>query len=153
MLWLLRRMRASGSLVLVWVSLLRGRPIQLAWALRPPPPTLVVRAVLGSEALLGRPRLDQRPVAREALLRQQPLPIGQSQHLDEYALHHLVLQQSVALLGEGRVIPRRVVDGQAHEPAQQQVVAQLLPHLLLAADRIEHLQQQRPDQSLRRNRV
>jgi hypothetical protein len=31
-------MRASGSVVLTWVSSLRGLPFQSAWALRPPPP-------------------------------------------------------------------------------------------------------------------
>ncbi len=51
------------------------------------------------------------------------------------------------------MIPDRIVDGKAHEPAKQQVVAQLLAQLPLAADRVEHLQQQRPDQLLRRDRV
>jgi len=37
-LWLFRYSRASGSVVLAWVSLLRGRPFQSAWALRLPPP-------------------------------------------------------------------------------------------------------------------
>ena len=44
------------------------------------------------------------------------------------------------------MIPHRVVDGQGHEPVEQQVVVQLLAQLRLAADRVEHSQEQRPDQ-------
>ena len=114
---------------------------------------LVVRPVLGSKALLARPRLDQRPVHREVFLRQQTLLVCQTQNLGEEPFHDLVLQQPVAVLGEGRVIPNGIVDGQAHEPAEQQVVAQLFAQLPLAANRVENLQQQGPDQLLRRDRV
>ena len=48
--------------------------------------------------------------------------------------------------------PDRVVHAEPHEPAKQQVVIQLLHQLPLAADRVQGLQQQGPQQLLRRNR-
>ncbi len=87
---------ARVGVVAAWPALPVGLGIAPT-AARP----LVVRPILGPEALLARPRLDQRAIDREMLLRQQTLPIGQSQHLGEETFHHLVLQQPVAILGEG----------------------------------------------------
>jgi hypothetical protein len=44
-----------------------------------------------------------------------------------------------------------VLDGQADEPAEQQVVLDLLDELPLAAHAVEHLQQHRAHELLRRD--
>ena len=62
------------------------------------------------------------------------------------------LQQSVPILGEHRRGPDRLVHLQAHEPAEQQVVVELLHQQPFAANRVEDLQQLRPEQPLRRDR-
>src|SRR5208283_5301806 len=49
-------------------------------------------------------------------------------------------------------VPHRLVQVQPHEPAIQDAVIDLLHQQPLAAHRIEHLQQLRPQQLLRRNR-
>lgn len=46
-------------------------------------------------------------------------------------------------------MPDRLIGGKAHEPAEQQVVLELLHEHPLAADGIQHLQQQRPQQPFR----
>src|ERR1035438_172121 len=50
------------------------------------------------------------------------------------------------------MVPYRVVHAQTHEPAEQQVVVQLLDQLTLRADRVKRLQQKRPQHILRRDR-
>ncbi len=84
------------------------------------------------------------------LIRHQPLGL----RLDpcKERLRQLLIQKPVAILAEYRVIPHRVVDLQSDEPAEQQVVVELLHQQPLAANRIEHLQQQRPEQPLRSDR-
>ena len=112
------------------------------------PPLLV----LAHEALLARPRLDQRPVHREVLRGHQPLRLGLRQHRLEEVLGDLAREQPFPILGEHRGAEHLLVQLQAHEPAVQQVVVDLLDQLALAPDRVQHLQQQRPKQLLRRDR-
>ena len=50
------------------------------------------------------------------------------------------------------MIPDRIVDAQANEPAVQQVELQPFHQLAFRADRVERLQQRRPQQLLRRDR-
>ncbi len=50
------------------------------------------------------------------------------------------------------MVPDLVVHGQAHEPAKQEVVVELLHEQTLAADGVEHLEEQSPQQLLRRDR-
>src|SRR6185437_14913829 len=114
---------------------------------------LIIAAVLGPKALLTRPRLNQCAVDRKVLLRQQAPSISQPHHFSEQAFDHLMLQQAVAILGKGGVIPDGVVDGQAHKPAKQQVVAQLFAQLPFATNRVEDLQQQGAYQLLWCDRV
>jgi hypothetical protein len=61
---------------------------------------------------------------------------------------HIALQQPVAVFGEGRGIPYRVLDAEPDKPAKQQVVVDPLDQLPLRADRIERLQQQCAHQPL-----
>ena len=113
----------------------------------------VARAVLRPEALQAGPGLQQRAVDREVLARQQPLDLVVRQHRGEKLGRHLALQQPVAVLGEGRGVPHRVLDAEPDKPAEQQVVVDPLDQLPLRADRIEGLQQQGPQQPLRRDRL
>ena len=141
--------------MLACVSLLRGLPFQSARALRPPalllPPGGRPVAVFGHEALVTGPRLDERAVHREVVLAEQLALVGQLHHLGEEALHDGVFEQPISVLGEHRVIPYSVVDGQADEPAVQQVVANLLHQLTLAAHREQHLDEHGAQQLLRGN--
>ena len=52
----------------------------------------------------------------------------------------------VAILAKRAGIPDRRIHRQADKPAEQQVVIQLLHQLPFRADRVERLQQQRPQQ-------
>ena len=77
---------------------------------------------------------------------------GLRQHLIEKQFRDLPVQQSVPVLGEHRRVPHRLIHAQSHKPAEQQVVLQPLHQLPLAAHAVQRLQQQRPQQPLRRNR-
>jgi hypothetical protein len=55
------------------------------------------------------------------------------------------------VLREGRGIPHAVIQSQAHEPAIEDVVVEVLDQLPLAADRVKHLEKERSDQLLGRN--
>jgi hypothetical protein len=57
-----------------------------------------------------------------------------------------------ALTSEGGGIPHWIIDAKADEPAEQQVELDALDQLALRTDRVERLQQQRPQQTLRRDR-
>ena len=60
----------------------------------------------------------------------------------------LLIEQPVAILGEYRGRPHRFVHRQPDEPAEQQVVIELLHQQPLAANRVEDLKQLRPQQTL-----
>jgi len=102
--------------------------------------------ILGAEALVRGPGLDQRAVDGEVIVRHESLRL--LVHRREKLLRHLAVQQPVAVLREHGVVPHRVVHAQAHEPAEQQVIVDLLDQLALRADRIKRLQQQRPQHIL-----
>jgi hypothetical protein len=74
------------------------------------------------------------------------------EHGGEKLVRHIAREQPVAVLAEGRRIPRGLVNAQPHEPAEQEVVFQPLHDLALGADAVEGLKQQRPKQPLRRDR-
>ena len=104
-------------------------------------------SILGLEALHRSPslqqRLQQRPIHAEVLIGEQPGRLRLVADGLEEAPGHLSVQQPVAVLGERGVIPDRIVHGQPHKPAKEQVIVQLLHQQSFAADRIEHLQHQR----------
>ena len=64
---------------------------------------------------------------------------------------NITRQKPVSVLRERRVIPHRIVDPNADEPAEQKVVLQPLHQLALRSDRIESLQEHRSKKLLRRN--
>ena len=108
---------------------------------------------MGHKALLRSPGSNQCAVHREVLRGQQPLRSGLVEHLLEQDPAGIVLDQPIAVLRERRVVPGIVLDRHADKPAEQQVVAQLLDEQTLAAQTVEHLQRQRPQQLLRCNRI
>jgi hypothetical protein len=55
----------------------------------------------------------------------------------------VALQQPIPILGKRGRHPYGIVHRQAHKPAKQQVVLELLHQHPLAAHRIQHLEQQR----------
>src|SRR3954453_13170567 len=61
----------SGALVRLIGALLL---VEVTLGIAAPARTVHVLAILAAEALDRRPRLDQRPVDREVVARQQPLP-------------------------------------------------------------------------------
>ena len=56
------------------------------------------------------------------------------QHCAQELGGHVALQQALAVLGERRVIPYRIVNADADEPAKQKVELQPLHQLTLGAD-------------------
>ena len=64
----------------------------------------------------------------------------------------IAVEQPVPVLAEHRRIPHRIVRREPDEPAEQQIVVELLHQLPFRAHRVERLQQQRPQQPLRRDR-
>jgi hypothetical protein len=109
---------------------------------------LVARA----EALLTGPRLEQRAVHGEVLVGEQALTVRMDQDGVEEGGRNIAVEQPIAVLGKRGGRPHGVVHAEPHEPAKQQVVVQLLPQLPLTPDRVQRLEQQRPEQLLRRNR-
>jgi len=77
----------------------------------------------------------------EVLFRQQVGSFGLAQHLGKETVGDLAFEQSVPVLGEGGVMPDLVVHGEPDEPAEQQIVVQLLHQLPLTADGVERHQQ------------
>jgi hypothetical protein len=112
----------------------------------------IIPAIAPAHALHRRPRLDQRSIDAEVLRGQKTLAPGSPADAPQQLARHPGLDQSVAVLGEGRMVPNPIIHRQPHEPAKQQVVVQLLAQQSLGADRVQHLQYQSPHQALRRNR-
>ena len=131
------------------VAALLAVKIALAVAARP---RRIARSVLRLEALHRRPRRNLRAVDREVLVRQQPAKLLVIHQLGEELARHVGLEQPVAVLREHRRHPHRIVDPEPDEPAVEQVVIELLHQLTLRADRVERLQQQRPQQPFGRDR-
>jgi hypothetical protein len=75
-----------------------------------------------------------------------------AQHRREELLRHFAGQQPVAILAEAGRVPHPLVHAKPYEPAEQQVVLHLLHQHPLAPHRVQHLQQQRPQQLRRRDR-
>lgn len=140
--------RESGSVVLARVALLPGLPCQWAGrcvASRSCPRigvgivVLAVLALLGQEALAADPGMDQDAIHREVVFAEEFAFVRQGNYFGEEVLHHPMLQQPAAVRGEAGVVRGLAVDGQANEPAVQQVAPDLLDQLALATHTEEHL--------------
>ena len=97
----------------------------------------------GLKAFQTRPGFQQRTVHRSARRWLTPFPALARPPATKTPCH-VRFQQAVAILGEGGRVPLRRV--QTDKPAEQQVVIHLFHQQALAADRIQHLQQLRPQQ-------
>ena len=109
-------------------------------------------AVLRHKALHAGPGLDQRAVNREMVAGQKLAKLRQVQHAGKELGRDIAIEQAIPVLAEYRGIPDRIVRRQSDEPAEQQIIVELLHQLPFRAHRVERLQQQRPQQSLRRDR-
>ena len=104
------------------------------------------------KALQARPSLHQRAIHRKVFVGNQTRFPRSLYHLRQELLGHRPLQQAVAVLGKRGGIPNNLIQVQAHKPAEQNAIVDLLHQQPLAPHRIEHLQQLRPQKLLRGNR-
>ena len=86
------------------------------------------------------------------VVRQQRRDLAMRQDRRHHLARHLGRQQPVAVLGEDGWHPDRIVNPEANEPAEQQVILHLFHQLSLGADREQDLDQAGPDQPFRRDR-
>src|SRR5262249_24793560 len=70
---------------------------------------MITAAVFGAEALLRGPCLDQRPIDRKMLVRQQRLNLRMVQKLAHELGKYVAFLQPVAVLGEGGWVPHQVI--------------------------------------------
>ena len=92
------------------------------------------------------------PVHGKVLVREQPGRARLGQHRVEERRADVARQQTIPILGKRRGMPNRVVHVQPDEPPEQEVVVQFFHQQPLAPDRVEHLQQQGPQQLFGRDR-
>jgi hypothetical protein len=101
---------------------------------------------------MGRPGLQQRAIHGEVLIAEQWLDLRSGHQLLQERPHDLVIEEPLAVFGEGGGMPDRIIRTEAHEPAEQQVVVQLLQQQPLRANPVERLQQRGQQELLRRHR-
>jgi hypothetical protein len=151
--WISRRsVRLVGALLTVKIRLAVPPAACRRRIARAVPRVFARGQALRPKALHRRPGLDQRAVDREMVRAEQTLHPRAPHYRAQELGGEVALQKTLAVLGERRVIPRRIVDADADEPAKQEVKLQPLHQLTLRADRIESLQQHRPKELLRRDR-
>ena len=98
------------------------------------------------------PKFDQRAVDREVIRAGQPLHPWLRRTALEQLGGDVAFQQPIAVLGKCRVIPPASSTPMPTNQRNQKIELQPLHQLPLRADRVEHLQEHRPQQLLRRNR-
>jgi len=112
---------------------------------------VIVLAVFGHKAFVASPGLDQGAVHAEVFAAEQLTLIGLRHDLVEQFEHRIMRNEPLAVFAEDRGHPHRIVHGQAHKPAKEHVVLDLLHEHALGAHAVEHLQQHRAQQLLRCN--
>ena len=75
------------------------------------------------------------------LVTEQGLDLRRSHQLLQEQPHDVVIEEPITVFGECGRVPDRIVGAQAHKPAEQQVVVELLQQQSLGTDPIELLQQ------------
>ncbi len=106
-------------------------------------------AVFGFEALVRRPRLQQRAIDGEVLTRQVAAQLGLVHDGGEELVRDLVFEEPYAVLGERGRVERGGVDAHVQEPFEQQVVVAPLAERPLRTDRVQRHQHRRLQQRLR----
>ncbi len=86
------------------------------------------------------------------VVRQQRLDLRMLDNALEEFARNVGLEQAVAVFRIGRVVPHRIIDAEAHEPPEQQVVIELLDQLALGTERIKRLQQRNTQEAFWRDR-
>ena len=109
-------------------------------------------AVLRHEAFHAGPGLDQRAVDREVLTREELADFRQVQHANHELTGNIAVEQPIPVLAEHGRIPHRIVGREPDEPAEQQIIVELLHQLQFRTHRVERLKQQRAQQPFRRDR-
>lgn len=135
-------MRIGGGLVRVVAAALVFEVAAIA---------AIVAAVFAYKAFVTGPSLDECAVNAEVLAGEQAFVPGLLQHQIEELDDGVMLDQTLAILGEDGRYPNGIVHGQANEPAKQQVVLGLLHELALGADAVKHLQEHGAQELLRRD--
>ena len=117
------------------------------------PATLLVltQFLLGPEALERGSGFHQGAVQAEVLPGKQFPGFGLLSHLQEEGLGHVARKEAFSVLREGGGVPDRFVQIEAHEPAKQQVILQVLAELALGRDGIEHLDEKGAQEILGRD--
>jgi hypothetical protein len=113
------------------------------------------RILLTIDPLQGgvrRPGLQQRAVHGEVVVTEERFDLGSTHQLLQEQPHDVVIEQPIAVLGERGRVPDRIIRAEAHKPAEQQVVVELLQQQPLGSDPVKRLQQRGQQQLLRRNR-
>jgi hypothetical protein len=85
---------------------------------------------------MRRPRLNLRAIHAEVLVAQQSAEASLLNNHPEQFSSDVRFQQPIPVLAKGGVIPDRLIGRQAHKPAKQQVVLQLLDQQPLTANRV-----------------
>jgi len=85
-------------------------------------------------------------IASEVLL------LGLPHHFAKELAGHIAIQQPIPILGEHGHVPNGLVQIHPHEPPEKHAVVDLLHQQSFTADRVQHLDQLRPEQLLRRYR-
>ena len=75
------------------------------------------------------------------LIAEQWFQLGGTHQLLEELSDNLLIEEPIPLFGEAGRMPDRIVWGEAHKPAEQQVVVKLFQQQPLRANPIERLQQ------------
>src|SRR3984957_20327598 len=112
----------------------------------------IFRPDLRLEAFHRRPGFDQRAVDRKVVRAQKALHAWLDQNGVQKFRGDRPFEKTVAVLRKYRMIPRRLIDADPDEPAEQKIELQPLHQLALRPDRIKPLQQHPPPQLFRRNR-
>ena len=93
-----------------------------------------IGTILGAEALMGRPGLDQRAVHGEVIVAHEPLRLLQNR--GEELLRHLARQQAVAVLREHRVVPHRRIRTHDFHRVKPSTTSITMTYKTLAASKV-----------------
>src|SRR5436190_3168292 len=112
----------------------------------------LVCLILRLETLQTRGRFQQCAINREVFIAEQFVPARLVQYARKELFGDVAAQQPLTVLRKGGRIPHPIIHVQTHEPAKQHVVIKFFHQQAFAAYAVEHLQQQRSQQLLWRNR-
>jgi len=93
----------------------------------------------GAKALEGGGGFDQGAIDAKVVPGEELPGFGLASNLLEEHLCHLRGKQAVSVLGETRRVPGFLREGEAHEPAEEQVVLEVLAEAALRGDGVENL--------------